>query len=225
MNNRFVIILLVTVAVIAGVFFFTKHKTANNNNTKASSSAQPSNHVIGSGKSGVVLVEYGDYQCPACGQYYPIVKQVVEANKDNITFQFRNFPLVQIHQNAFAGSRAAEAAALQNKFWEMHDLLYENQQSWSSASNPNSYFENYAKQLGLDVEKFKTDMGSNQVSDVINADIAAGQKLGANATPTFILNGKKLDQNPRSLDEFNKLIADAIKAKSGQQTTTTPSGQ
>lgn len=217
MNNRFVIILLVTVAVIAGAFFFTKHKSSTSNGTSTNSSAQPSNHTIGEGKSGVVLVEYGDYQCPACGQYYPIVKQVVEKYKADITFQFRNFPLVQIHQNAFAASRAAEAAALQNKFWEMHDLLYENQQSWGTASSPNTYFEAYAEQLGLDVTRFKSDMGSSQVSDVINADIAEAQKAGANSTPTFILNDKKLDTNPRSLDEFNKLIEDAIKAKSSQQ--------
>lgn len=221
MNNRFVIILVVVVAIFAGAFFFTKHKSSTSTGGKANSSAQPSNHTVGSGKSGVVLVEYGDYQCPACGQYYPIVKQVVEAHKNDITFQFRNFPLVQIHQNAFAAARAAEAASLQNKFWEMHDALYENQQTWGSASSPNTYFEAYAKQLGLDVEKFKTDMGSSQVSDVINADIAEGQKLGANSTPTFVLNGKKLDQNPRSLDEFNKLIDDAIKAKTGQKPATT----
>lgn len=217
MNNRFVIILVVVVALIGGVFFFTKHKKTTGNGSKTSSSVQPTNHTTGSGKSGVVLIEYGDFQCPACGQYYPIVKQVVETNKDNITFQFRHFPLVQIHQNAFAGSRAAEAASKQNKFWEMYDLLYENQQSWSTASNPNTYFESYAQQLGLDVTKFKTDSAGSEVSDLINADINAGQQLGANSTPTFVLNGKKLDQNPRSLDEFNKLIETAVKAKSGQQ--------
>jgi protein-disulfide isomerase len=222
MSNRFVIIVVVIVALFAGVFFFTKHKNGTSSGGgKTNSSAEPSQHTTGGGKSGVVLVEYGDYQCPACGQYYPIVKQVVEANKADITFQFRNFPLVQIHQNAFAGARAAEAAALQNKYWEMHDILYENQQTWGTASNPNTYFEAYAKQLGLDVEKFKTDMGSNQVSDLINADIAEGQRLGANATPTFVLNGKKLEQNPRSLDEFNKLISEAIKAKTGQKPAST----
>lgn len=219
MNNRFIITLLVITAVIVGAFFFTKNKSSTSNGTKPNTSAQPSNHTLGSGKSGVVLLEYGDYQCPACGQYHPIVKQVVEKYKDEITFQFRNFPLVQIHPNAFAASRAAEAAALQNKFWEMHDLLYENQQAWSTASNPNPVFETYAQKLNLDVGKFKTDMASSQVSDVINADIAQAQKIGANSTPTFVLNGKKLDQNPRSLDEFNKLIEDAIKAKSGQQPT------
>lgn len=224
MNNRFVIILVVIIALIGGAFFLTKHKSSNSTGGKTSSSAQPTNHTEGGGKSGVVLVEYGDYQCPACGQYYPIVKQVVEKYKDDITFQFRNFPLVQIHPNAFAGARAAEAAGMQGKYWEMHDLLYTNQTSWSSASNPDSYFENYAQQLGLDVTKFKTDMASSQVSDWINADLSEAQKIGANATPTFVLDGKKVDQNPRSLDEFNKLIEDAIKAKgsqpsNGQQTS------
>jgi protein-disulfide isomerase len=211
-NNRFVITLVVIIALIGGAFVLTKHKS-NTSNGGSNSQVQPSNHVEGGGKSGVVLIEYGDYQCPACGQYYPIVKQVVETHKDDITFQFRNFPLVQIHLNAFAGARAAEAADKQGKFWEMHDMLYENQQSWGSANDPSSFFETYAQGLGLDVAKFKADMASQAVSDLINTDIEQGQKIGANATPTFVLDGKKLNQNPRSLDEFNQLIDAQIAAK------------
>ncbi|HSX46967.1 MAG TPA: thioredoxin domain-containing protein [Patescibacteria group bacterium] len=213
MTNRFFITVLVIIALIGGAFALTKHKSHTNGSNGTSSSVQPTNHQEGGGKSGVVLIEYGDYQCPACGSYYPVVKQVVETHKDQITFQFRNFPLVQIHQNAFAGARAAEAADKQGKFWEMHDILYETQQTWGAASNPSTYFEQYAQQLGLDVTKFKADEVSQTVNDLINADIQEGQKLGANATPTFELDGKKMDQNPRSLDEFNKVIDDAIKAK------------
>jgi len=211
MSNRFFITLLVVIAVIVGAFVITKDKSNTGNNANSSSAA--TNHTEGSDKSGVVLVEYGDYQCPACGQYYPIVKQVVEKYKDQITFQFRNFPLVQIHKNAFVASRAAEAADKQGKFWEMHDMLYEQQQTWAEVSNPNTFFEGYAKQLGLDVTKFKQDMASEDTNDRINADIQAGQSLGANSTPTFVLNGKKLDKNPSSLEDFNKAIEDAIKEK------------
>ncbi len=210
MSNRFFITVLVVLAVVVGAFAFTKHKT---NTTTGSSSAQPTNHTEGSTESGVVLIEYGDYQCPACGQYYPVVKQVFDTYKGQITFQFRNFPLVQLHKNAFAAARAAEAADKQNKFWEMHDILYENQQAWGEAANPNTYFESYAKQLGLDITKFKQDAASQETNDKINADIQEAQKIGATSTPTFVLNGAKVEKNPGSLEAFNKMIGDAIATK------------
>jgi protein-disulfide isomerase len=215
-SNRFFITILVVAAVVVGAFAYTKHQSNNKTGGSSSTSAQPSNHTEGSSKTGVVLIEYGDYQCPACGQYYPIVKQVYDTYKDQIMFQFRNFPLLQIHKNAFAGARAAEAADKQGKYWEMHDILYENQQTWGAATDPSTFFESYAQQLKLDVAKFKVDYASQAVNDLINADISEGQKIGANSTPTFVLNGKKIDQNPRSLDEFNKLIDAAIKQKTGQ---------
>ncbi len=211
MSNRFFITLLVVIAVIFGAFAFTKHNSTSKNG--GTSSAQPTNHTEGSTESGVVLIEYGDYQCPACGQYYPIVKQVFDTYKTKITFQFRNFPLVQLHKNAFAAARAAEAADKQGKFWEMHDVLYENQQTWGEAASPNSYFENYAQQLGLDLTKFKQDSASQETNDKINADIQAAQSIGANSTPTFVLDGKKVEKNPGSIAAFNKMIDDAIAAK------------
>lgn len=211
MSNRFFITLLVVLALVFGGVAITKQKANHSGSTKTS--AQPTNHVQGSDSSGVVVVEYGDFQCPACKQYHPIYKQLIETYKDRVKFQFRNFPLVQIHKNAFLGSRAAEAADKQGKFWEMHDVLYENQGSWESASNPTNIFVSFAQQLGLDTAKFQQDMLTIETNDKINADIAAGQKLGANSTPTFVIDGKKLDQNPRSLDEFNKLIDAAIAAK------------
>jgi len=198
-------------AVLIGGFAFTKQK--NNPGTGSSTSVQPTNHVKGSGSSDIVLAEYGDFQCPACGQYYPLVKQVYEKYKDQVKIQFRHFPLVQIHKNAFVSSRAAEAASNQDKFWEMHDLLYENQQTWSEANNPNTIFDGYAKQLGLDVTRFQQDMASQATNDKINADIAEGKNLGANSTPTFVINGKKLEENPNNFEAFVQLIDDAIKAK------------
>jgi protein-disulfide isomerase len=215
MNNRFFITILVLIAVFIGAFTFTKQKKEAA--APSVTSTQPTNHVEGAGKSGVVLVEYGDLQCPACAQYYPIVKQVFDKYKDQITFQFRNFPLVQIHPNAFVASRAVEAADKQGKFWEMHDLLYENQEAWGSSKTPTTFFNAYAKQLGLDTAKFQQDMNSQEVNNLINADIAEGKKLGANSTPTFVLDGKKLEPNPRSLEEFNKLIEDAIASKPPKQ--------
>lgn len=214
MSNRFFITLLVVIAAIIGVFTFTKQKNTDNGSTNTNSS-QPSSHTKGSDKTGVVLVEYGDFQCPACGQYYPVVKEVFEKYKDQITFQFRNFPLIQIHTNAMVAHRAAEAADKQGKFWEMHDQLYETQQQWTSLPNPGSFFESIAQQLGLDVAKFKTDVASAEANSVINADIKEGQKLGANSTPTFVLDGVKIE-NPRDIEDFNKVIDEAIAKKTTQ---------
>lgn len=211
MNKQFLIIVTIIVAALVGVFALTKNDDSSNG---SGASGQPSNHV--SGKSTrVTLVEYGDFQCPACKSFFPIVKQIKEEYKDKITFQFRHFPLTQIHPNAFAAHRAAEAAGRQEKFFEMHDLLYENQDAWAQASNPTQIFENYASQLGLNIEQYKTDVASESASDTINADVKLGQQIGANSTPTFTLNGEKID-NPKSLEEFKKLLDEAIRNSTGQ---------
>src|SRR5438309_7271320 len=160
MSKRFLLLLAVVALALGGVFWVTRNKAT----APASNSAQPTNHVRSQGSSGVVLLEYGDFQCPACGAYYPIVKQLETSYSSKITFQFRNFPLSQIHPNAFAAHRAAEAAAKQGKFFEMHDKLYENQQSWVSASNPLIFFEDYAAQLSLNVEQFRKDSASVAVN-------------------------------------------------------------
>lgn len=175
-------------------------------------SAKPSSHTRGEGASGVTLVEYGDFQCPACKQYYPIIEEVVNKHAADITFQFRNFPLTSIHPNAFAASRAAEAASKQGNFWEMYDKLYGGQDDWSRVSSPNKIFETYATQLELDMEKYRSDFKSTAVNDTINADLAAGGKLDITGTPGFVLDGK-LIKNPNSVDEFSKLIEDAIAKK------------
>jgi len=205
MSKGFWGVIIAIVLIIGGVMYFSKDDSA--------SKGTVTNHVMGTSKNSVTLTEYGDYQCPACGQYYPIVKEVADKYKDRITFQFRNLPLSQIHQNAFAGARAAEAAAKQDKFWEMHDMLYETQKSWSSSSNPKSYFDAYAKQLGLDTTKFDTDFASSTVNDSINADIEAFNKTGeTKQTPSFFLNGKAIDPGA-SVEEFAKLIDNALANK------------
>lgn len=208
MNKQFFGIIIVVIIALVGVFAFTGKKDDSNG---GKSGAAVSQHITGKTDSKVTLTEYGDFQCPACKSYFPIVTQLKEEYKDKVRFQFSNFPLVQIHQNAYVGSRAAEAAGKQGKFFEMHDLLYQNQDTWSRSTNPNNSFEEYAKQLGLNVEQFKTDLNSTAVADTINADIKAGQALGANSTPTFVLNGKKLDINPSSLDDFKKLLDESLK--------------
>ncbi len=212
MSKRFLVILLAVILGLSGLYWLTRSKAA----APASGNAQPTSHIRYKGSSGAVLLEYGDLQCPACGAYYPIIKQLETQYSAKVTFQFRHFPLNTIHPNAFAAARAAEAAGKQGKFFEMHDMLYENQQTWASASNPLTFFEDYATQLSLNVEQFRKDSASSEINSIINADIKAGQAIGANSTPTFVLNGKKIDQNPQDYASFAKLLDNAIKAKTGQ---------
>ena len=189
MDRRFFAVILVILAILGGVFWFSKPKHSAPGQTNGV--AQVSNHTDGAGKKGVTLLQYGDLQCPVCGTYYPILKQVRQKYGDDITFQYRNFPLTQIHPKAFAAHRAAEAAGLQGKFFEMHDLLYERQKTWTVTDNT-AIFEQYAKELGLNVETFRKDFASELVNDTINADLKAGQALGVNGTPTFFINGQKI---------------------------------
>lgn len=209
MSKQFLIAIVVSVLALFGIYALTSNKDEAKT-TSNTSTSQLSNNVTGKNAKKVSLVEYGDFQCPACGQYHPLVKQLIEKYNNDIQFQFRNYPLQQIHPNARAASRAAEAAAKQNKYWEMHDLLYEQQDSWNSSSAANTVFEAYAGQLGLNVAKFKTDFASSEVNSIITADFNEGTKLGVTSTPTFFLQGKKIE-NPQTLDEFSKLIDEAIK--------------
>ncbi|MCX6727334.1 MAG: thioredoxin domain-containing protein [Candidatus Saccharibacteria bacterium] len=212
MSKRFLVILAVCVLGLVGIYVATSKKAdAPTSKTGSSSTSKLSNNVIGKNTKGVQLTEYGDFQCPACGAYHPIVKQVVEKYKNEIQFQFRNFPLQQLHKNARSSARAAEAAAKQNKYWEMHDLLYEQQDAWKDSTTPNVIFEGYASQLGLNTAKFKTDFASTEVNEIINADYAEGTRLEINSTPTFFLQGKKITQSPRDVEGFSKLIDQAIK--------------
>jgi protein-disulfide isomerase len=208
MSKRFLIILAVLVLVFGGFLWFSKAK--QNSKSTTSGSTNVSNHVQGAGTSGVTLVEYGDFQCPACDAYYPTIEQVRKQYGDQLKFQFRNFPLVQKHQNAMAAHRAAEAAAKQGKFWEMYNALYSQQKSWESSSDPTKIFEDYAMQLALNVDQFKRDYTSASVNDTINADLKEGQRLGVDATPTFFINGKKVEPTPdNTVEAFTKLIDQA----------------
>lgn len=210
MNKRFVLVLTVLVLGFFGFLFFTKKDSKTND---SQSSGQLSEHTVGEGKTGVVLVEYGDFECPACYRFFPVLQQVKEKYKEEITFQFRHYPLVEIHQNALLSARAAEAASIQGKFWEMHDLLYQNQSQWSKMTDPTPAFEAFASQLKLDVEKFKVDLKSEAVNDIIQADLAHAKGLGLSSTPSFILDGQVLEDPRDTLEYFSEQIDKAIADK------------
>jgi protein-disulfide isomerase len=212
MDKRFWAIIGVIIVLFAGILMI--NNKSKDKDSGSGSTVKATEHIRGKADSKVKLVEYGDFQCPYCGQYYPIVEQVVAKYQDKIAYQFRNLPLNQIHQNAYAAARAAEAADEQGKFWDMYNLLYQNQKDWSELKSVNATFNGYAQQLGLNVTQFKKDFASTKVNDRINADKEAFNKTGEQmSTPTFFLNGKKIE--PTSADAFGKLI-DAELKKNGQ---------
>ena len=175
-----------------------------------------SNNFYGNENGVVTVTEYADFQCPACASFYPIAAQVKEQFADNVKFEFRHFPLVQIHPNATTAHRAAQAAANQGKFWEMHDLLFERQQSWSQSTNPTAVFEEYARELNLDIDIYKADAASSATLAVINADIDLGKTNNVNSTPTFLIDGEIIEDaaSISSVEGFANLIQEAIDAKS-----------
>ncbi|MGZ6004883.1 MAG: DsbA family protein [Candidatus Saccharimonadales bacterium] len=220
MSKQFMAVLAAVVVGFGLIFWFTGSKNDNKSGGTSTSSAKPTSHIEGQGKKGVTLMEYGDYQCPVCGAYYATVKQVADQYSQDIFFQFRNLPLTQIHPNAFAAARAAEAAGRQGKYFEMHDMLYEQQQTWSTGSDPLPLFQSFAQQLSLDVNKFNSDYASAAVNDAIQADLAEFGKTGQQeATPTFFLDGKYLenskliDGNGPSVAKFGNVIKAEIAAK------------
>ncbi|MEK7129080.1 MAG: thioredoxin domain-containing protein [Patescibacteria group bacterium] len=202
MPSKKIIITMAVVAILGGllVIFSGGSKDVTPETTLTDSAWKR-----GAVNSKVSLIEYGDFQCPACAAYEPIAQKLQNDFKDDLVFSYRHFPLTQIHQNALSSAKASEAAGLQNKFWEMHDLLYMNQQEWSTVIKSKEIFIGYAKTLGLDVSKFSQDLELKSIDEKIKSDYESGIKLGVQGTPTFFLDGKKID-NPRSYEDFKKLI-------------------
>jgi protein-disulfide isomerase len=161
-------------------------------------------HVQGPAKAPVTLVEYGDYECPYCGEAYPIVKALQERLGDQVRFVFRNFPLSEAHPHAEHAAEAAEAAGAQGKFWEMHDLLYENQDALEDED-----LVRYAKAQRLDVPRFVKDMEAHHHAERVRADFSSGVRSGVNGTPTFFINGARHD-GPFDLGSLLAAIEQAV---------------
>lgn len=169
-----------------------------------------SDWIKGNASSTVTVVEYSDFQCPACAAYFPLVERLIKENA-NLRLVYRHFPLPQ-HANAIPASLASEAAGKQGKFWEMYDMIFSTQKDWEASTDSATIFSGYAQKLGLDMTKYAADVASKEIKDKITASVAAGQKAGIDSTPTFYVNGKKI-KNPNSYEEFKKIIDDAAATK------------
>lgn len=177
-----------------GAFLWWQQNSALQNSQPIDGSKliRTDSQIIGKADATNTIVEFGDYQCPACAAAHPALKTFMDKNKDRVRLVFRNFPLAQ-HKNAMVGSQAAEAAAKQGKFVEMHDLLYEKQAEWSELQDPKGKFQEFAQSLGLDMNKFNSDYSDSYLRERVKVDVDDGQSLGVNSTPTFFLNGEKFE--------------------------------
>jgi len=152
-------------------------------------------HEKGNIESDIRLVEYSDFQCPACKAAAPAIAELVENFGDQFVFEYRHFPLRSIHPNAQLAAQATEAAAKQGMFWEMHDKLFEMQTEWSQSFNPERFFRNYAEELGMNVDRFRFDLNSDEVKDRVNANADEAAALQLPGTPAFVFNGEQIDVN------------------------------
>lgn len=203
-KKTWIIFTVVVIGLFAGLIAYSRSANpqldvskveVNKIQAASSQSGNIADHVFGSTSGKVTLIEYGDFQCPGCGAIHPLVKSITQQDTSQLTYVFRNFPLTSSHPNARAAAAAVEAAGLQSKYWEMNNLIYESQSAWSNLSGTerDSQFQSYAKQLGLDQSKFDSDMVSSAVLSKIAFDQAVGNKVGVDSTPTFMLDGAKLD--------------------------------
>ena len=227
----FIIIILVLGVTIGSVVYMKQASSspsrpagvvtpASPTNTNTAASAETTNlppgatppWVLGPANARVVLEEFGDFECPPCGILHPILLQMHKEFPDQLQIIFREFPLTPNHRHALNAAYASEAAGIQGKFWEMHDLIYETQKSWHEAFSSKPIFEDYAKRIGLDVERFKQDVESDHVARRVTADGVRGRAMGVKGTPTVFLNGREVPFESLPADKLRELIKAALAA-------------
>lgn len=227
----FIIILVVLGVAIGSVWYLTQPSPASPTVTQPAPAPAPGSqttpaqqpvvnrgipgaepaHAIGSANAPVHLEEFGDFECPPCGIFHPILEQMHEEFGDRLRITFREFPLAN-HQHAQAAASAAEAAGIQGKFWPMHDLIYERQNAWKGQFDVRPIFEGYAKEIGLDVERYKRDLGGSLVRQRIFQDARRGQSLGVQGTPTVFINGREVPFENLAPDKLRQVIQKELQA-------------
>ena len=205
-----------TVVILIGAVFFLSQNpetgpvsTQGNTVSDASLLIKDNSHKISTDSAKLTIIEFSDFQCPACRAAQPTVDQALIKYKDKINFVYRHFPLAQ-HKNAELAAQASEAASEKGKFWEFHDKLFASQNEWAEQGNPTDLFVKYATELGLDGGKLKADIESKKFEQRVKDDLNDGLKLGVNSTPTFYFNNEKYtgDFNPNN---FNAKIEELTK--------------
>ena len=211
-------VIVIAVIVAGGAALYMSKQSNSQANTSSSDGGKTvaptgGGHFRGPQKAPVLLVEFGDYQCPSCGYYAPLVLEVMRRYPNDVRLEFHHYPLIQLHPWAMAAATATEAAADQGKFWEMHDMIYDNQEKWSKSQNAEADFVAYAGQLGLNVNQFMQSMRSPEVQNRILQDVVRARDGKVDETPTFFVNGQKLAAKPKTADEFSAVIQAALPKK------------
>ncbi len=199
------IFIVIVIAIVSGMIYMSMQdkldlsdidkQAASEIFTAEGRNGNIGDHVFGNKDAKVLIIEYGDYQCPGCATTAPVVRAVAKKYEDSTALIFRNWPIPSLHPNGRAASAAAEAAGLQGKIWEMHDLLFATQKSWQSASvsERSTLFADYASQIGINVDKFNKDSASEAVAKKIDFDTALGKIKGVTGTPALFVNGKQIE--------------------------------
>lgn len=203
MRNPFVVIGVIVLLLIGGSVWYGSTVSSTYDEGVVVTA-----HTTGSDTAAVTLTEYSDFQCPACGQFQPVVEEILATYGDKLKFEYKHFPLSQLHPYAESAARAAEAAGQQGKFFEYASLLFKNQADWSGSKTPAALFVEYAKELGLEVDQFTRQQRSPLLQANIRSQFNEGRGLGLTGTPSFFLNGQKMDV--KSIDDFKASIAAAV---------------
>jgi protein-disulfide isomerase len=202
MKNPWVIIGVITIVLFGGAIWFSSNASEKNNE-----GVFVQENIKGNAEATVTLTEFSDLQCPACASFEPVLEGVMAEYGDAIRFEYKHFPL-PIHSYALQASVAAEAAGMQGKFFEYHDALFENQTDWSAAVSPVAFFIKYAEELDLDTAEFRRHMNSSVLRDKVQAEMDEGRTLGVTGTPTFFLNGERMEI--QTFQDFTTQIAIAV---------------
>lgn len=218
MKNPWVIVGIISVVLFGGAIWFS-----NSSSSESNEGIEILSHTKGNPEATVVLTEYSDFQCPACAAFQPAINDLMEQYGDQLLLEYKHFPLISIHPHAQSAAIAAEAAGQQGKFFEFHDRLFEDQQAWSAAAIPTSFYVRYAEEIGLDVEQFRLQLRSTTLRDKVRAEFAEAQALNLTGTPTFLLNGERMSFD--TYQSFIDQVAVAIDPSSaGTSTETTGEG-
>lgn len=214
----FLIIALVLIGGFIAVWLLSRSSPPSNGPRNSSTPTQGSEppgaqppHIRGNVNAPVTLEEFADFQCGACGAYYPELKKIEAEFGDRLRVVFRENPLVPMHQYGLVAAQAAEAAGLQGRFWEMHDRLFENQKSWSESKDVVPLFVDYAKQIGLDTDRFMRDLNGEAVAQRIFQDGKRSHALGIKETPTFFVNGKEAKGDSYKPEGLRDMINQALR--------------
>ncbi|MFV0389928.1 MAG: thioredoxin domain-containing protein [Pyrinomonadaceae bacterium] len=216
----FIIIGAIFLLTALGIWFITKSggTEGTDTNTNAQTSATPNQTYTnappgamperfkGSATASVVVEEFADYQCGGCAGAYPVINEVVSKYGERVKFIFRNYPLIQNHQNSYNAAVAVEAAGMQGKFWEMQNIVFSNQQNWEFDQNPRPKFDEYAKTLGIDMDKYSSDSLGLAAKNRVDEDMKRGNAIGINTTPSVFINGRLIPNSQITVEGLSGLI-------------------